>query len=408
MKRKRFLIIIFLFIYFIIQEIIFSLLTTKEIGNIILKIFFCFIISFAIDLICGLFNEKVNKRICYTIIGVTTLIYIVYNIYFQLFGNVLSFTSILNAANQSVEFAANLTPKIIENWYQIILQCIPFIALYIVGRKISFEERKGREHVIPVLCIVISFIVTILYINIKAKDNDIYSPKNLYYNINNPMENVKNFGLITTIRLDVQRKIFGFNEKNLYLYKNENGDNVVLDTSKYNITNIDFDSLINQEENEEIREVYEYLSKQSPSNKNEYTGIFQGKNLIVFVAESFSNLAIREDITPTLYKMANQGFQFKNFYTPLFPVSTADGEYLVDTSLIPAEGIWSIEHVEGKIFPYTYPNALEQSGYKSYAYHNYNYQYYKRDKYFKTMGYDVYLGEGNRPRKKNGFLCYSK
>ena len=158
------------------------------------------------------------------------------------------------------------------------------------------------------------------------------------------MENVKNFGLITTIRLDVQRKIFGFNEKNLYLYKNENGDNVVLDTSKYNIINIDFDSLINQEENEEIREVYEYLSKQSPSNKNEYTGIFEGKNLIVFVAESFSNLAIREDITPTLYKMANQGFQFKNFYTPLFPVSTADGEYLVDTSLIPAEGIWNMEY----------------------------------------------------------------
>lgn len=218
------------------------------------------------------------------------------------------------------------------------------------------------------------------------------------------MENVKNFGLITTIRLDAQRKIFGFNEKNLYFYKNENGDNVVLDTSKYNIINIDFDSLINQEENEEIREVYEYLSKQSPSNKNEYTGIFEGKNLIVFVAESFSNLAIREDITPTLYKMANQGFQFKNFYTPLFPVSTADGEYLVDTSLIPAEGIWSIENVDGKTFPYTYPNALEQFEYKSYAYHNYDYKYYKRDKYFKTMGYDIYLGEGNRLRKKNGFL----
>lgn len=404
MKQKRFLIIIFLFIYFIIQEIIFSLLTTKEIGNIILKIFFCFTISFVIDLICSFFNEKINKRICYTIIGVTTLIYIVYNIYFQLFGNVLSFTSILNAANQSVEFADNLLPRIIENWYQIILQCIPFIALYICGRKISFVMRKGREYVIPVLCIVISFIVTISYINITSKDNDIYSTKNLYYNINNPMENVKNFGLITTIRLDVQRKIFGFNEKNLYLYKNENGDNVVLDTSKYNIINIDFDSLINQEENEEIREVYEYLSKQSPSNKNEYTGIFEGKNLIVFVAESFSNLAIREDVTPTLYKMANQGFQFKNFYTPLFPVSTADGEYLVDTSLIPAEGIWSIENVDGKTFPYTYPNALEQFGYKSYAYHNYDYKYYKRDKYFKTMGYDIYLGEGNRLRKKNGFL----
>lgn len=106
-------------------------------------------------------------------------------------------------------------------------------------------------------------------------------------------------------------------------------------------------------------------------------------------------MAIMEDITPTLYKLKNEGINFNNFYTPLFPVSTADGEYLTDTSLLPAEGIWSIENVEGKTFPYTYANILKNDGYSTFAYHNYDYKYYKRDKYFPTMGYDTYLAAGN-------------
>ena len=106
-------------------------------------------------------------------------------------------------------------------------------------------------------------------------------------------------------------------------------------------------------------------------------------------------MAIREDVTPTLYKLKNEGINFNNFYTPLFPVSTADGEYLTDTSLLPAEGIWSIENVEGKTFPYTYANILKNDGYSTFAYHNYDYKYYKRDKYFPTMGYDTYFAAGN-------------
>ena len=61
--------------------------------------------------------------------------------------------------------------------------------------------------------------------------------------------------------------------------------------------------------------------------------MLEGKNLVVFVAEGLSDIAIREDVTPNLYRLYKEGFQFENFYTPLFPVSTADGEYITDTSL---------------------------------------------------------------------------
>ena len=226
--------------------------------------------------------------------------------------------------------------------------------------------------------------------------------QNVYYNINNSSESVKDFGLVTTVRLDLQRTIVGFKEKALIEHKNKNGQIEIIDKNDYNMQNIDFEK-IKEESNEEVKETAEYLQSQNPSNKNEYTGIYSGKNLVVFVCESFSNLAIREDLTPTLYKMANSGFQFHNFYTPLFPVSTADGEYMTDTSLLPANNVWSIENVKGKTYPFSYANELKNDGYKTFAYHNHDFNYYKRNDYFPVMGYDTYLGKGNGLEKRMDF-----
>ena len=138
----------------------------------------------------------------------------------------------------------------------------------------------------------------------------------------------------------------------------------------------------------------EYFSSQEASKKNQYTGMFKGKNLIAIVGESFSSLVIREDLTPNLYKLYKEGFQFDNFYTPIFPVSTADGEYITDTSLIPKEGVWSFKEIIGNYVPYSYANVFEKIGYSSNAYHNHTATYYERDKYIETMGYDSYLAVG--------------
>ena len=140
--------------------------------------------------------------------------------------------------------------------------------------------------------------------------------------------------------------------------------------------------------------MHEYFSSQEASKKNKYTGMFKDKNLIVLVGESFSSLAIREDLTPNLYKLYKEGFQFDNFYTPIFPVSTADGEYITDTSLIPKEGVWSFLRVAGNYMPYSYANVFEKQGYSSNAYHNHTATYYERDKYIETMGYNSYLAVG--------------
>ena len=75
---------------------------------------------------------------------------------------------------------------------------------------------------------------------------------------------------------------------------------------------------------------------------------------VVFVAEAFSPMSISEDLTPTLYKMYNEGFQFTNFYTPVYYVSTSDGEYVSLTSLLPKDGTWSMSTSSKNYLPFVH------------------------------------------------------
>ena len=65
---------------------------------------------------------------------------------------------------------------------------------------------------------------------------------------------------------------------------------------------IDFEVLAENEENDQIRSLHNYFATIVPTNKNEYTGMFEGYNLIMITAEGFSPYAVHEELTPTLYK----------------------------------------------------------------------------------------------------------
>lgn len=401
---KRYNKILILAIFILLEEIIFSLTTIKNIETVLFPIIFSIILSIFIDLFTNIFDKKINKIIYYINIAIITIIFLGYFLYYKLMGNILSLFSIFKGVGEATPFSSILLKVIQENWFVIfgfIIICI--IAIVFSIKFINFERKRKKHCIVELVSLVLIYIIVISTIILSSSPNEIYSKENIYFNINNPQESVKNFGLLTTIRLDFQRILTNFKEKEFYVFKNKNGEEKVIDKEKYNISNIDLNNVANSTDNKEIKEICSYLNSVEPTNKNEYTGRYKEKNLVVFVAESFSNMAIREDITPTLYKLKNEGINFNNFYTPLFPVSTADGEYLTDTSLLPAEGIWSIENVEGKTFPYTYANLLKKEGYNTYAYHNYSYKYYKRDKYFPTIGYDSYLAQGNGLEKRMDF-----
>ncbi len=293
---------------------------------------------------------------------------------------------------QVAEFMDTIIDMIIRNWYGIVLFMIPLITLIVLNtKKVMCYEKYNFKDVLKQLCIALTaHVIALICVNC-INTGDIYSNKNLYYNIHVPKITANRMGILTTMRLDFQRFVFGFEENLTIETYNEQNKNI---QSGENKEDIDFNDLIENEQDETIKEIHEYFSTEEASEKNEYTGMFEGKNLIVIVAESFSQLAIREDLTPNLYKLYSEGFQFDNFYTPIFPVSTADGEYITDTSLIPKEGVWSFLEVNENYMPYSYANVFEKLGYTSNAYHNHTATYYHRDKYIATMGYDSYLAVG--------------
>ena len=96
--------------------------------------------------------------------------------------------------------------------------------------------------------------------------------------------------------------------------------------------------------------------------------------------------------------MYNEGFQFENYYSPAWGVSTTDGEYANLTGLIPKSGVWSFsKSAENNVsFPFTLGEQSRKLGYKTVnAYHNHTYDYYDRDKYLTNIGYDYSaIGKG--------------
>jgi len=140
--------------------------------------------------------------------------------------------------------------------------------------------------------------------------------------------------------------------------------------------------------------MHQYFNSIPPTPKNEYTGKFKGYNLIFITAESFSPYAVHEDLTPTLYKLVNEGYNFTNFYNPIWGVSTTDGEYVACTGLIPKDGVWSFLKSSDNYLPFVMGNQLKNLGYNTVAYHNHSYKYYDRHLSHPNMGYE-YKGIGN-------------
>ncbi len=159
-----------------------------------------------------------------------------------------------------------------------------------------------------------------------------------------------------------------------------------LDTSP-NQLNIDFNKLRAEELNKETTWLIDYMEGLAPSNRNEYTGMFEGYNLIYLSAEGFSPYGIREDLTPTLYKLVNTGFLFPNFYAPLWQTSTSDGEYINCTGLIP-DGQFSMRKSGSNNMEFTLPRYFAKEGIKSLAYHNNTLSYYDRHITHNNLGYD--------------------
>lgn len=162
----------------------------------------------------------------------------------------------------------------------------------------------------------------------------------------------------------------------------------------YHTMDIDFDTLLANTSDSTLKNLYQYVQNLTPARENKYTGLFEGKNLILITAEAFAAQVIDPERTPTLYRLAHQGILFEDFYQPAWGGSTSTGEYSFVTGLVPAVTTASMK-TAGKNMYFTMGNQLQREGYYSAAYHNGTVTYYSRDKTHTNWGYSTWMAMGN-------------
>jgi arylsulfatase A-like enzyme len=354
------------------------------------------------------FNEKTNKILFYSIISFLTLYYGAQIIYYRIFYTFTSFYSILVGTAKALGFIDVLINTLLDNIAELIAVFLPIGLLVYFHRKIQFNKIP-KNYIIKVAVSAV-IMQSAIVLTVLSSDIGILSPSYLYSETFLVVESVDKFGLLTTGRLDIKNilksMVFAVEPEYAEIVESEEPkpadepplelepEELPVQTVEYNTMDIPFDELINKESNKTIKSMHEYFRSIEPTKKNEYTGKYKGKNLILITAEGFSPYAVNKDITPTLYKMQEEGFKFKNFYTPTWGVSTSDGEYVACTGLTPKEGIWSFYKSSKNYMPFAMGNQLKKQGYETKAYHNHYFDYYYRHVSHPNLGY-TYKGLGN-------------
>lgn len=311
----------------------------------------------------------------------------------------------------SVGFICTMTGNVVTGFGStipgIVAQRLPFIipallplALCILLRKrIATEHRMSKWSLLFVTAVSVIFLLIGEGLARWGTYGDSYT-----YNFQTDAA-VSQFGLHTAVRLEAEYALFGTPQPKLELPARTDEpdgtpDNPPAATTPveygYNALDIDFQALADSASDSTLRSMAQYFGSLTPSKKNEYTGLFQGKNLVLITAEAFSPWFISQELTPTLYKLTHEGFVCENYYQPGWGQSTTGGEYAVMTGLLPT---WVGSNVSfyasaNDDMPFALGNQLRALGYRTGAYHDNIYNYYNRDKTHPNLGYD-YQGVGN-------------
>lgn len=370
MKHKNFL---YNFLSILYLEFLFSFLTFDVYNKS--SIINIFIFSLIISSIITMINNKIASYIIYSILGFYFSMQFILK---KVFGFYFSF-NLLKLTDQILKFGGTTIISILKNIYAIILFFLPLILIIIYKNKIEKEKNILKYGII----LIISTLLFVFDIKLqKSNENSIYY---LYTSINDVSLNNEKLGVINSGMLDLYRIIFGFNEKIEPVINIDKTDEIF--DYNDNKINIDFKNL--KTDNTEINKLNQYMESISPTKQNKYTGIFKGKNLIYIVAESFNEIGVREDLTPTLYKLVNSGFKFNNYYSSN-NLSTIGGEFQALTGLYADSSILYTWRRGENYFPYGLANVFKKEGYKTFAYHDHYYNFQDRNKYLKALGFDNY------------------
>lgn len=142
-----------------------------------------------------------------------------------------------------------------------------------------------------------------------------------------------------------------------------------------------------------------YNENRREQSINEYSGIFEGKNVIAIHAESLQNFALGlkfegREVTPNLNKLVNESLYFNNFYAQVGVGTSSDTEFSYSSSLLPSNnGTVFVNYYNNKFT--TIQNLLNDKGYYVFSMHGNDGDFWNRNIMHQNMGYDKYYSKNS-------------
>lgn len=373
-------------------------------------VLFTFLFSIPIALLLGLLCGCLTVKRGRLLLPLCTLFLSLWmgtqTIYYRLFKTFTTLFSLTKIGMVAGAFGGMAAGEILINWAPVVLLAIPcllslFLSKHLVP-DIPLPRGKGLSWAFSALGTQLLAMGLVLLCG-----GGTLSPRYVYVHTATPELETQYFGMLTQTQLELRRLIFGISldekaQDRLHKWEVPARDAVnpvplpeeTPNPDTHNMLDLVFDPGLSQGD-KTLEAAIAWLSQRKPTKKNQWTGYFEGKNLVWVVAEGFSTLAMDPERTPTLWQLSHQGFLFENFYTPLWGVSTSDGEYVTTTGLIPKSGVWSYSQSAENYMPFALGSQFRKEGYRTMAFHNYLYDYYDRNLSHPNMGYEYYaIGQG--------------
>ncbi|MBR5867907.1 MAG: LTA synthase family protein, partial [Clostridia bacterium] len=301
---------------------------------------------------------------------------------------------------------------IVKNFHNVLLFLLPLGAAgFLLKKKVLVlrrHSRKGRNHLLLVwLCGYLVFVLSLIIGGVGA-----LTPFQSYFSSYTETEqSVRRIGLAATMQGELRQALLPLeiefeSRTDTLVFVDDMGELIediqgeepesepdeestqILPLAQV-LPELEFSKL--QSEDEDIQRLNEYFAGKEPTEKNRYTGFFEGYNLIYICAESWHPAVIRKDMMPTLYKLTHEGIVFENFYST-FPNTTTDGEYTFCMGNFPdlsrKKSNASFKNSADNFLPFALGNLFGKMGVPALAYHNNVGSYYSRDESHVNMGYE--------------------
>lgn len=379
-------------------------------------------------MLCGFGKNKLNRILTPIILFIVCFFYIAQMIYYRNFGSLFSIAMAGMGGDALGNFWWALKDTLVASLGLVFVLLIPVIVVIVlcIMNKPKWKSYPLLMHAIALFSVVALWFLGLL--GLRLGGNDKQSAYYLYFNTLADTDSVSNkFGTLTTTVLEGGSFFFGIGKETTNLaavntedtmlgvtapqttstnvVKTEDGEEVIetFVPVQYKYDEIDFNDLKNYATDDKTKSMCDFFASRRITSTNEYTGMFEGYNLIYICAEAFSVYALDENVNPTLYKMANNGIVLDNFYNS-FKNTTTNGEFAFATSLWPdvsrqatcGTDVGSFPQSSTKFMPVGLADLFEENGVNTYAYHNYYGEYYRRALSWPNLGYKniKFLGKG--------------